>query len=425
MKRRTIPSGPMPKLVIIAQGHLTISAAEEMQVAAETTVNSELLLQETGETVEIQCDGRLTLSVPPQATLLIESAHGNLIIQGVTGTLSIAQTGGNLSLENVGPTTLNTVGGSLTVQGVNGNLTAQLVGGHATVHNVTGDLHLAEVGGHLQAQDIHGGVHARVGGNAVIDLHPQAELDYTIEAMGNLSCQFGPEADATLFLTGPTVGRGRDGTRQVVLGDGAAQMHLTAMGVILINGAAPGASPKADFEAGTTSDFNANFGPQIDFDSLGDLGGMAEGLASQITAKVNSAMAQLSEQLPGILGTAGVDAEEIARVTAKVQMATTRAAAKAQARAEKDRAKAARRAEREMSRAMRHAEREAYRSQAPIPSRPPRPGQPSRPMPFGSTPPSAAPTASTQDEQMLILRMLEEKKITPSQANELLAALEN
>ncbi len=166
-------------------------------------------------------------------------------------------------------------------------------------------------------------------------------------------------------------------------------------------------------------------GEGFDFDfDLEEFGVLAESFATDLTAKITAKLGLLSDRLPGMLSSAGLSGQEIDDISRQVQEATHRAADKAQAQAQRAADKAIRKADRKLAKARRRMERESFRSGVayrPTPPSAPRPPvAPSSPTPQAAPPPSSV----SQEERMLILRMLEERKISVAQAEELLAAMD-
>jgi len=159
---------------------------------------------------------------------------------------------------------------------------------------------------------------------------------------------------------------------------------------------------------------------------------MAQEFGARIGATIEAQMAdfdkQMADGLAGLenLGTSRVDADKIA--------ATARRAAERVQRVSQQQAEAARRrAEKEAERAQRIAEAAQRRAEAinrrgwPFRGDPRQPPQPPRPpvppRPFTPAPPPADPVSD--EERMMILRMVEQGKISVADAEKLLAALEN
>src|SRR5258708_2310577 len=115
----------------------------------------------------------------------------------------------------------------------------------------------------------------------------------------------------------------------------------------------------------------------------------------------------------------GATAELSAKIQRKVQEATRRADRKLRAVEKQIRVAEVK---------MQHAERNSHHHGHPIPPRPPVPprGPSGRSIYYGFDPPgSVEPREPVSDEErMAILKMLQEKKITSEQADQLLAALE-
>ena len=207
----------------------------------------------------------------------------------------------------------------------------------------------------------------------------------------------------------------------MTLGSGGAAVALRAGGDVTLAGLA------VDPEA--MGEFGEHFGD--------DFGVMAEEFATQIESQIETQMAdfekQMAERLSGIdFGAGRINTEQIAskarQAAERVERATRQKAEAAKRRVEA----AQRKAEQHAEHAQRLAEAAHQRSQrrgpgafgfgfGPTPPTPPRPPSPSRPF----SPAAPASEAVSEEERMVILRMLEQGKISVGQAETLLAALEN
>lgn len=443
MKRRTLSTGPTPKILIETRDDLVVTGWDQPSVTAEAGISDELLMEQSGNVITVAGDS-IRLSVPRGATCIVESCAGQAALREIRGTVSLGSVGGSLILEKIGsadaPTTVESVGGEFSAHDIGGALTVQLVGGHAILADVAGPCALEQIGGHLELTEIGAGLQAQVGGHASLAFNPVPGQSYRVEAGGNILCTLPDSANAELRMESP-VFSGKDGqdTRRVLLGEGGAIVNLEASGAIRINHPAmqaqqPGEAWTVEVEnedstEGSTEEKTKTSGHSADFDidlDLEELGALAETFATDLAAKITSKLGVLSDRLPGILASAGLSNEEADEISRQVKESTMRAAERAQAKAHRAAEKAARKAERRVAKARRKAEQAGFQmSYAPPQSpRPPRPPQaPTAPSAVGVAAPP--PTSSvTSEERMTILRMLEEKKISVAQAETLLAALE-
>lgn len=434
MKRRTLNTSDSPKIVIEVKRDLIVTGWEQSAVTVETDVAAELMMEQNGNVITIVGD-KIHVQVPFAATCIVESCGKQAILRQLTGPISLGSVGGSLILESVGgpnaPVNVESVGGELSADQVGGSLTVQLVGGHAVVTDVAGPCVLDQIGGHLELSRVGAGFRAEVGGNASLDFTPLPGKSYSVEAGGSILCALPDEANAELSMESPAFA-GKDGAsgRGVVLGAGGSTIRLEAGGAIRLNQPTMRPAHATADEVRTHGDpadpaLDDGDGEGFDFDfDLEEFGVLAESFATDLTAKITAKLGLLSDRLPGMLSSAGLSGQEIDDISRQVQEATHRAADKAQAQAQRAADKAIRKADRKLAKARRRMERESFRSGVayrPTPPSAPRPPvAPSSPTPQAAPPPSSV----SQEERMLILRMLEERKISVAQAEELLAAMD-
>ena len=204
--------------------------------------------------------------------------------------------------------------------------------------------------------------------------------DDNLQAGGDILLRLPVEVDATLSLAAggdldvriPGVDQGDEPLDALVLGDGSAPMSVSAGGDLLITSHADEWADMADFD--------------ISLPFIGsDFPGLPDDFAERISRHADEAARK---------------AEKAAR---KVEIKMRRSEHKFR--------EAERHAARAAARAARNAERHIRFGKHPIPPHPPRrPAPPAEPV--------------SDQERMLILKMLEEKKITAAEAEKLLAAME-
>lgn len=237
----------------------------------------------------------------------------------------------------------------------------------------------------------------------------QAGADVTVRVPPGFGATLVVESgagDVGVRLAGATVER--DGnTSRIVLGDGRHAFHVQAGGQVrLASGAAE---------------------PWVDGRSWGEMGDefrtMAEQFARRMEAQLSTMTGQLSERLahlshnlPDVLVAAGLPDDEAERISERIRQAGERAAERAQRHIEH----ATRTVQRQADEAARRKTvKVAFRT------RPDAEGE-ARPAAFRwARGPEAPPQAkASTEERMLVLRMLEQGKISTDDAERLLGALE-
>jgi len=427
MFEQTIETSGTPHITITkCAKNLLVQGKDGAQVTIRVDGEAtDLTLEQEGETLTISAKEDCEIACPAGSTLTVQACHGNAKIDGVAGTLALETVHGNLTFKDVGPTEFTRVDGNLYVRDVGGILRGKAVGGNARVRDVegacalekiNGNLHARDVDGDLQTETVGGNAHIddvrgqfavkkvggnltfdevqggvtaeQVGGNARVKPPFAPGTAYRIGAGGNVDIHLPDEANLSLALragggvrskiAGLTLERA-NGEMRGVLGDGAASLEAQAGGSITLRGRGAAHEAPGEFE------FDMNF-----LDDLEDIGPMIE-------TRVGEAMAKLEIRLEQGLGQIDGD---------KLRLKIERAAEKSARAAERAAEEVRRAAEREAQKARMRAERSQRRWERTS-------GQKSRPR--------TEPVS--EEEQLRVLRMVEQGKITPEQAADLLEAM--
>ncbi|MEO6061457.1 MAG: hypothetical protein ABIQ99_05920 [Thermoflexales bacterium] len=409
MGSQTFNTDAKPTVVVNARNDVVVMGWDQPVVGVEFDDPGDA--SQEGSVIKIRTRGDCRINMPRAGALLIERARDDARIEQITGSIQVRGVGSDLRLRDVGDTIIDAVGDSLDARGVTGSLVARSVGGGAYAQKVSGDVAINAVGSSVELRDIGGrfigdsvGGSVRlndvelasslsIGGSGEFRLNPAPGENYRVSAGGSINCQFADTANARISVTD---GRG---AREVILGAGTASIALSAGGSVSIRNKAFEArepSPAPDVN------FNLVFDRLEDaFDNMGfSFDRFGEGL--------------------GHLGSLGE------RIADRARKAAERAGEKARRRADKETARAQRIFERETERAARRGA--SWNWSWDSPSAPPGPpGAPIPPRrPASSEPGEVSPAheAVSDEERMVILRMVEQKKITIEQAEQLLRALD-
>lgn len=372
MLERTIEAPEKPHVVVHeARGNLTVTGGSEQEITVLVLDGEDdLHLMQEGDTVSFSVSADCRLTCPPQTALAVERVLGNLRVRRVDGPLDAGVIHGNSSLDDVGDVSLRESLGNLSARGVAGNLHVEDVKGNVRVRGVNEGLNLVEVGGNLVAEGLKGGVEAQtVRGNVRLGPPFSPDVTYRVSAGGNMTVRLPHDASLQLAV------RAR------------GNVHSAVPGLDLQTEAGEVKGKLGDGRATLEADVGGNLSLRSDraTDTF-DVGVDFEDLGVHIERQVQEALAGVTSRLEASLGR--VDTEAVGR---RVEEATERARRQAERAAEQARMRAER-AERRWQRAS---------------GRKPRPGP-----------------AATDEEVLRVLRMVEEGKITPEQASELLAALD-
>lgn len=393
--------GPAPTLKIQnIEGDLTLTGWDRPELLVRGPKASEIEHLPETDVVELHAERHCLVQTPLQTTLEVEgSVEGHASINLLLGPVNLHSVDGHLQINSCGPLTIHRVDGNLSVRAVAGSCQIDQVDGNARVAQVAGDLLLHKVDGNLAISEVVGSVEAEVDGNADLSLALVHGQRVQVTADGNIVCRIQPDAGVRVRLEAEgtirvknlgETRRAQEDCLEFQLGDGGALLDLRADGDITLLG--------ADLrEVGARLGLEAEVGEEM--------GRRAAELGQQIAEQVEAQVTVLTREME----------EKLARMADNDEMTN-----KLQERI----TGAMRRAEEKLAEAMRKMEvrtaagpevdrrRKGYGWQAPpTPPAPPAPPAPPRRNPV------------SDEERMMILRMVEAGKISVEQAEKLLAAL--
>lgn len=386
---QTIDTSGAPHITIAqCAGNLVVRGSGERQLILQVQGEKEdVLLEQVGDTFTIETRTNCFLTCPPAATLTISTVQGNLRVEELEGILTISSVYGNVVLREVGSVMLSAAFANFSVYGAAGKVEAQVVRGNAHLRRVAGELVMGQVDGSMVVEGLRGGLEAgQVRGNVRLEASFAPGLHYELKTDGNLRVRVpaGVGLHLSLYadggvrstISGLSLER-RNGEVSGVLGSGEAFLKAQVRGHVLLE-------PAGVAEMGMEG-----------FDWVADI----EGLGAQIEASIAAAMADIEARLAESLGR--IDSE---RIRHHVERATQQALRRTELAMEQAR----RAAEREAERARLRAEQAERRWQRVS----------------GGRAAHSRREPPTDEERLLVLRLVEAGKVTPEQAAELLAVLE-
>lgn len=393
MGTQTVETVLSPNIVVEeCLGDLSVQGTDQSLLTISLRNGADALsLRREGENVFLTLRADAHLVCPRAARLTLATVRGDLRVRDISGSLTVGAVSGDGVLRRVGPLTLGETCGDLSLHGATGEVRIREVFGDARLQEVDGLLSVRAVRGDLRAAGLRGGAAVESVG-ADLRLRPPYIAGAVYRFGVGSTARIVVPADANVRFTLRAGGRVRSsvpglslaeagGVVTGALGDGGAVLEVTAGSHILLVPEVAGEAEWGTWAAG-----------------IEDIGAVVE-------ARVAEAMALLEARLEETLRS--VDSEEIRRRVEKAAERARQAAERYAREAGEAARREAERARREAERARMQAERAERRWQRASGRRP----EPPR-------------TAATETEILRVLRLVEEGKLTPEQAAELLAALE-
>ncbi len=345
--------------------------------------------------VTISAGGDCELFVPEGARLEIGAVGADIKITEVNGNITVNTIGADASFRAVGALTLGVIGADVRIRQASGNVHIDMVGADATLHEVSGSVTIGQIGADAYVRTVEGDcLIERVGADLVLDTPYLPGHTYRVNAKSDVICRVAPgsnvrfsvKPEGTLTVSAlNAVASEADGARIITFGEGGARVDLTAGG---------------DVRIVDERNFDPSFGIDFAFDFAFDR-------AFEESARVAERMGSRIRR-------------EAERAADQVRRQAERAAEKAQREAERIQRKVERGARFEWQwngPGSGNKDGGNWASWSSGGFRPPRPPDP----PESPRPPSEP---VTDIERLTILKMVEAKQITVTEAERLLAALE-
>jgi len=412
MQQQTISVGSTPNVSVHnVSGDLRVAGWDRGELMAKTDGDT-LDLASGSDPITIACYEDLILYLPRGANLQVERVAGDASLQALHGPVTLGPISGDLTMNDLGPVTLNEVhgdaslrnvgavtsgniSGDFVVRGAHGTCALDNVGGDASLRDVDGMITIQNVGSDLYVRNVHGAVNAVAGGDVALYVDPKPGQTYDVTAGSDLIARLSPEPNVKLHLTAGSPESIQVDFPGVELPENCSECH------VLVGSETPG-MPEMVLQAGDDLLVTS----QADkWESAADFGvGMVEGLewplppdfSERINQRVQAAMQRANAHLEAANRRAEAAGQ---RASIKIEAAMRRAEAKARA-------------------AEVRARRGAGHVHANINI-----GRWKWDLTPGESP--AEPGAPvSDDERLTILKMLQEKKISVEEAEQLLAALE-
>jgi hypothetical protein len=412
-------------------GDLSIKGWESPQIQVKADPET-LTMEDQEDQVNLSCNGDLELRLPYGASIQIGTVHGDAQLKLLDEALVIGSVMGSLTLRNVADAQIENVYGDLSARNLSGDLHVKSVKGTVEARQVQGNCYLAQVMGDLDLRGIEGEVKASANGSARLELSLATGSDYTLQSLGDVRCTVPEDAGLKLDLTSqsnvirvqvPGDNRNiRQGHVAMTIGDGGAAMTISCNGALYFQAEGSGWAETSTEEATPSTDFSDQVRRQVEAQVSMQM--------AEMTRQINEQMARVSQ----MLGESGMKPEETERIVAEAMRTSEVETALAQEKVRRAQEKlerkleaAQRRADQKAQAAERRTRRHSWGFEWPAPPPPPAPpGAGSRPVPpmppVRSAPPPPNPVS--EEERLMILRMLEQKKISLEEADRLLSALE-
>lgn len=238
MVQKTISNlGTSSRLVIKSTGDLFLAGSDSSEVKVETYSEYGVKIRQEGDICFVSLLENANITLPRTSTITIEKNSGNLTLTDLSGPVSIVKVSGNLLVNQVSQISMEKVSGDLVALAMNGgsvqvtkisgnacfdgagNISIEKISGDCLVKNLKGSISISRISGNLVGKNLNGTLNAsNISGNcslqtldsAQVNLHCSGNMrvglstasgSTNLAADGDIALHVQPELNAAVQIT--------------------------------------------------------------------------------------------------------------------------------------------------------------------------------------------------------------------------------
>jgi hypothetical protein len=388
MEDKTINVSDHTMIVVKTHADLNLQGSDQMVIRALTDEPRGAALTQDEDLVHVQSRSDLDLIVPSGASVVVERVSGDANLRQLSGHIQVQRVGGDLSIHDIATAEIMSVGGDCNIMRSQGVLSIQRIGSEFNGMELTGPIKLEGVGGDANVHMIGGDAQIRAGGDINFSIAEMNDQSVRLDAGGDVLLRLPSDANVTLDL------RSRGHNIAVEMAGESQSIEKRLASLTFGSG-----SSKISIDAGGDIQVSDDSSEMNDFDDL------REDIEKHWQEVEESRSEPAKDTEDAFAFRADVFSDHINRHVDNVMR-------QADSRIQQ--------AMKKLEERTRRLERHGFHKVPPIPPVPPVPGRWTGNAPGAVTKKQNA----SEEEKLLILKMLQEKKITAEEAEKLLDALE-
>lgn len=199
--QREFELGPQPHVrVEKVRADLRIVGRAEELLVVQCSPEAALHVDQRDNVIVLRSKRSLRLQVPAGATLEIGHVGGDLQVEGVNGEIHLGKVGGDASLHNCGGLVADRIGGDMLARQLSAAAALKAVGGDVLLQGVQAAVEVLGAGGDASLRGLTGPVTAAVGGDVHLVVPEHLAGEVDLQAGGDVYCRLPADASARVEL---------------------------------------------------------------------------------------------------------------------------------------------------------------------------------------------------------------------------------
>ncbi len=245
MSKQTVQiSSDQPSITIKIQGDLSFKGWDQQEVRVEGGSRHTTSVHQEGDSILITSTDDCLVMAPTGSKLKIERVAGDAYIGNLESDLVIQKVGGDLSVAGGGQLAVEQVGGQCQVQAISGDLESHKIGGDFYGKGMHGGVIIEKVGGDFILKESSNPVTCRAAGDIHVSLTSLQAGTSNLSAGGDITVHLPEDSGVTLNINsgsedihielGSQFEEVDERFYVATVGDGTAIFNLKAGGDVLV-----------------------------------------------------------------------------------------------------------------------------------------------------------------------------------------------
>ncbi|MHC1739745.1 MAG: hypothetical protein AB9897_01395 [Anaerolineaceae bacterium] len=199
MKQTIVPMKVDAKLIVRTSADLFIEAGDQPQLMATVDDGDSFRMKDNNGIIYLQANSDTKLVLPATASLVLERVSGDASILGMQGKVEVQKVGGDLHFQGLSNISVDSVGGDCVFKEITGPVDIKRVGGDLDGFKV-GDISIYGAGGDVELSSVQGKVQITSGGDVHLQLSGETIRETHVRAGGEIDLVVLENAVAILEL---------------------------------------------------------------------------------------------------------------------------------------------------------------------------------------------------------------------------------
>lgn len=180
------------------KGDLYIRTWDDAEIQIIYNEAKKFETDDDGGILTLEADDSILISAPHTVVLMLEEIRGNCNVFGKFDQINIEKIGGNLEISQGRDVQVEVIGGNCVLGAIDGRMSVEKVGGNLRAQSLLGNFSFEKVGGNLHLNGTLSNFSCSVGGNANVNCDSLTGNENEIHAGGNLKMNLQPEMNFVL-----------------------------------------------------------------------------------------------------------------------------------------------------------------------------------------------------------------------------------